>query len=42
MPRKAIKEVLRVVIAVKMKREKEVSRRSRSAFYVLWIEQKTL
>lgn len=39
---KSIKEVLRVVIAVKMKREKEVSQRNRYAFYVLWIEQEIL
>jgi hypothetical protein len=39
---KPIKEVLRVVTAVKKKREKEVSRRNRYVFYVLWIEQETL
>ena len=39
---KSIKEALKVVLAVKMKREKEVSRRNKSAFCVLWIGQETL
>lgn len=36
---KPTKEALRVVIAIKMKGEKEVSQRNRYASYVLWSER---